>query len=465
MTKVMLINPPQVGYKGSMPFNVYIPVGLLYIAAKIKDICNLQVLDCLVDGFEIKAQDDKTIYGTSLGIIENKIKKFNPDIVGITVPFSTQLENAIVISTICKKINNKMIVVFGGPDPTIRYEYILAKNYCDYCVVGEGEESFFEFVLNFKNKVNINNIKGVAFRENDKIHYQPREYIKDLDSIPYPNYEAVNLDQYFKHPFYYISRSIIPENSLSLITSRGCPYNCVFCSIKLHMGNKYRFHSVDYVINYIKYCIQRYQIKSFHFEDDNISYNQQRFEAILNRIINEKLNISWDTPNGIRVDSLNYNILKKIKQSGCKNLIIAIESANQYVLDNIINKKVKIKKALEIIRQCSELGIQTAAFYVIGLPGETIQNIRETLAFALELYRKYATTPYVCVATPLFGTELYQICVNRGIINKNIPEKQLAQCTQIFGEPIITTDKFNKDELKKEMNDFYYQTKIMGIKI
>jgi anaerobic magnesium-protoporphyrin IX monomethyl ester cyclase len=465
MIKVMLVNPPQVSYKGSMPFNVYIPIGLLYIAAKIKNICDLRVLDCLIDGFGKRVQNDKTIYGTSLDVIESKIRDFKPDIVGITVPFSTQLENAIAISEICKKINDKMTIVYGGPDPTVRYEYILGNNYCDYCIIGEGEESFYNFVLNYHDKKYIKNIKGIAFKENGIIHYRPGEYIKNLDSIPYPDYESVDITRYFEHPFFYINRSIIPEKSLSIITSRGCPYNCVFCSIKLHMGNKYRFHSVDYVINHVKYCIQKYQIKRFHFEDDNISFDRQRFEAILDKIINEKLNISWDTPNGIRVDTLNYNLLKKIKQSGCKNLVIAIESANQYVLDRIINKKVKIKKVLEIIHQCSELGIQTAAFYVIGLPGETIQNIRETLAFALELYRKYATTPYVCVATPLFGTELYQICVNLGIINKNIPEKQLAQCTQIFGEPIITTDKFNKDELKKEMNNFFNQTKVMGIKI
>ena len=144
------------------------------------------------------------------------------------------------------------------------------------------------------------------------------------------------------------------------------------------MGQKYRVHSPEYVVKLLRLCVDKYGISNFHFEDDNLTWDKKRFERILDLIIEENLQIKWDTPNGVRVDSLDYNLLKKMKQSGCIHLALAIESGNQRVLDEVIHKRLNLENVIEIAKYCKELKISAHAFYVIGFPGETINEIKDT---------------------------------------------------------------------------------------
>ena len=149
MTRVMLINPPVRLYNPSAEFTTYFPIGLLSIAGSIRNIAELKILDCLITDFEIKKERDFTLYGTPPEKIKAAIKSFNPDIIGISIPFSTQANNARAVSRIAKEAAPGAVVVFGGPDASIRYEALLKETPCDFCVIGEGEETFFEFVKRF----------------------------------------------------------------------------------------------------------------------------------------------------------------------------------------------------------------------------------------------------------------------------------------------------------------------------
>jgi len=448
MIKVMLINPPQTYFSQSAGFSVYFPLSLLSVATVIKDICKVKIFDCLVTDFEVKKIKDFTLFGTPIEKIKSAIEDFNPDITGISIPFSAQLENAVIVSRICKEINPEMTVVFGGPHASVGYKSLLKEGLCDFCVVGEGEKTFFELVKKTNSKSSLKGIEGLASKGGDNICYKPRKFIEDLDELPLPAYELINVEDYLKSPYLYINRSRIHKNSISIITSRGCPYNCVFCSIRLHMGQKFRYHSPGYVIQHLKFLIERYGITNFHFEDDNISFNRARFEQILDEIIDKGLKIRWDTPNGVRADTLNFDLLKKIKRSGCKELTIAIESGNQHVLDYIIKKKTSLDKMLNVVKYCKELRIKISAFYVIGFPGETIKNMKETINLALKLFRSYDVIPCLYVATPLYGTELYDICIEKDIIKENMTGKDFSTATQIYGEPMIYTEDFSKDDIK-----------------
>jgi len=195
-------------------------------------------------------------------------------------------------------------------------------------------------------------------------------------------------------------------------------------------------------------------IRKFHFEDDNISQDKKRFEEILDKIIESKLDIKWDTPNGIRADTLDFNILKKIKQSGCISLQLAIESGNQRILNEVIKKRSSLDYIVKIIEYCKELEIKLAAFFVIGFPGETISDIKETIALALRLYKTYTVLPILLFATPLYGTDLYKICMEEGLIDRNLTDEDLATATQFFGNPLISTKNFSKEDLKKIANEF-----------
>lgn len=452
--KVMLINPPQKYFNQSLGYNVYFPLGLLGIASMVRDICDVKILDCLITDFEVKRTVDFTVFGTPLDKIKDYIEKFNPDIVGITTPFSSQAENAKAISRICRDINPKITIVFGGPHASVRYKNLLEEGFCDFCVIGEGEVTFLEFVKRVISKSDIFDIEGLAYIKDNAVTYMPRKFLVNLDVLPFPSYDLIDFNAYLDSPYLYKSRSAIPEKSISMITSRGCPFDCTFCSIELHMGKRFRYYSPDYVIRHLRFCIEKMGIRKFHFEDDNMSQNKKRFEAILDKIIENNLAINWDTPNGIRADTLDFNILKKIKQSGCISLQLAIESGSQRILNDVIKKQSSLEYIFKVIEYCYELKIKLAAFFVIGFPGETLSDIKETVALAVKLYKSYNVFPILLFATPLYGTELYKICMEKGLVDKNFTDDDLATATQFFGNPLISTDDFSKDDLKKIAGDF-----------
>jgi magnesium-protoporphyrin IX monomethyl ester (oxidative) cyclase len=327
MLKVLLINPPQTFYDGTIGRTIYFPLGLMYLGAMVKDVCEVEIFDCLASDYEAR-EGTAVTYGASFEEIEKVVAEKQPDIVGVSVPFTSQYKNSELVAKIVKEVNPKITVVFGGPDPSVRYQSILENVYCDYCIIGEGEQTFYEFLKNYSSPQALERVKGLAYKRNGTIHYEPRPFNTDLDSLPFPAFHLIDMNSYLQNENLYRNRSKVYQKSMSVITSRGCPYNCVFCSIRLHMGQKYRSHSPEYLMNLLRLCIEKYGITNFHFEDDNVSFDKKRFESILDSIVRDNLNIQWDTPNGVRIDSLNYEILKKMKQSGCVQVTLAIESGN-----------------------------------------------------------------------------------------------------------------------------------------
>jgi magnesium-protoporphyrin IX monomethyl ester (oxidative) cyclase len=459
MKKLLLINPPQTYYEESQGFSVYFPLSLLYPAAIVRDLCRVEIFDCLVRDFTIARHGDVSVFGTPFDRIREYVRQAKPDLIGITVPFTAQFENARMVSTICREVFPEVPVIMGGPDPSVRYRQILEEGHCDYCVVGEGEDTLREVITRFNSGEPLDRIPGLACRREGEIRFEPRRAIMDLDRLPLPAYDLIDVNEYLESRYLYRNRSFIHHHSMSIITSRGCPYNCVFCSIRLHMGRAYRHHSAEYVLNHLKLCIERFGIRSFHFEDDNLSMNRKRFEAILDSIIGSGLNIRWDTPNGIRADTLDYDILKKVKRSGCRQLTLAFESGSQRVLDEVIRKKTSLEYMIKVAGMCHDLKLLANAFYVIGFPGETIREMEETTGLALRLLRECDLLPNVFVATPLYGTELYETCLSHEYIEGNPSPEELAKSTQIFGKPLIATEDFSRDDVLRVIDNYRRELK------
>ncbi|MBI3552423.1 MAG: B12-binding domain-containing radical SAM protein [Elusimicrobia bacterium] len=444
--KVLLINPPQKYFEQSRNFELYFPLGLLSLAAMVRRMCQVKVLDCLADR-SVYRRDGFVVHGTSPEMIEAEIAEFQPDIIGVSIPFSSQSGNAVAVGQICRRAAPKAIVLFGGPDPSVRYDYFLKKGYCDYCVVGEGEEAFADFIDRFKTGSPLDAVEGVASFDGRAVRYAARKYMEP-DELPFPAYDLIDVQEYLYNKNLYVGRSRINRNSMSMITSRGCPYPCVFCSIQLHMGKKFRGHSPEYVIRHLRHLKDRYGITNFHFEDDNFSFDQNRFERILDAMIDTGLEMKWDVPNGMRLDTLTGELLEKMKRSGCVELTIAIESANQEVLDNIIKKHLALDGVPRIAEKCRNLGIRLSAFYIIGFPGETIATMQQTIDMALSLLRSADVLPYLNVATPLYGTKLYADCVEKGLIRDDLSDEELASATQAYGKPLISTQDFSTQDIQ-----------------
>ena len=221
----------------------------------------------------------------------------------------------------------------------------------------------------FEGKKDLNQILGVAYRKDgETILNPPRPLIRNLDELPYPAYDLVDMEQYLNPKK--IGYRSFRSRAISMITSRGCPFNCCFCSVHLHMGKEFRAHSSSYVLKHIQYVVEKFDVKNIFFEDDNLTLDLPRFEAICDGLIEQKIKIGWETPNGVRADCLNMNLLQKMKKSGCKSVFFGVESGDQQILDNVICKSLDLNRVVEVAKICRKIGLKTGAFYIIGFPGE-----------------------------------------------------------------------------------------------
>ena len=449
--KIVLVNPPQTFFPGSQPVVVGLPLGIMYIAAALEEEgYEVEILDTLVADFNPQKIGDVKHYGMPWEKIKEKIKQCKPDIVGITNPFTAQKDNAIKVSEIVKDIDNEIPTAVGGPHVSVRALQFLkdAKN-VDIAVISEGEYTMLDIVKYYEGEKDISKIQGIAYRRDDTITLNPkRPFIKNLDELPFPAYNLVDMEKYL-NPRRVSYRCTKYLREISMITSRGCPYNCIFCSIHLHMGKVWRAHSKEYVIGHIEHVVNNYGVEHIHFEDDNLTLNLKRFEGILDGLSEKGVKFSWDTPNGIRPDKLTINILKKMKKTGCTSLRIGVESGDQFILDNVIGKYLRLEDVIKMAKMCKELNITLSAFYVIGLPGERKENMKRTTEFALMLKKRYNVNSLLMIATPLWGTRLYKICKKSGYLTQELTSRALSEATQLYGVGLIKTEDFTPEEVKK----------------
>jgi anaerobic magnesium-protoporphyrin IX monomethyl ester cyclase len=449
--KVLLINPPQLFYPGSDPPAGNLPLGLMYIAAVLEGAgYKAEILDAFMTDSSFLKVGDTLEVGMPYRKIREEIRRRKPDIVGIASPFTCQAENAIRVGDIAKEVEPNILTLVGGPHVTaVPAEFLEEAKNIDIAVVGEGEYTMLDITKCFEGRMNIDDVQGIAYRRIDGTVKQNavRPFIEDLDELPYPAYNLVNMEQYL-NPDKIEYRSF-KDRAVSMITSRGCPFNCNFCSVHLHMGKKFRAHSVNYVINHIEYVTKKYGVKTIFFEDDNLTFDVKRFEAICDKIIERGIRFNWETPNGIRADYLTLNLLKKMKQSGCQSVFFGIESGDQCVLDNVIGKRLNLKKVVNVAKMCKDVGLRTAAFYVIGFPGEKKENMLKTVELALRLKRDFDVGMLLHVATPSLGTRLYEECVKKRYIKEKMTPRDFAEVRQTRGMPLISTEDFTPSEVKE----------------
>jgi anaerobic magnesium-protoporphyrin IX monomethyl ester cyclase len=450
MMKVLLINPPQIFYPGSDAPAGNLPLGLMYIAAVLyREGYNVEILDAFMTDPSFLKVGDTVEVGMPYGRIKEEIRRRKPEIVGIANPFSCEVENAIRVGNIVKEIDPSILTVVGGPHVTAVPVAFLgeAKN-VDIAVIGEGEYTILDIAKCFGGYKKISDVQGIAYRKDDAVvQNSPRPFIKNLDELPYPAYHLVDMEQYL-NPKKIEYRSF-KDRAISMITSRGCPFNCNFCSVHMHMGKLFRAHSANYVINHIEHVVNKYRVKTIFFEDDNLTFDLKRFEAICDKIIEKGIKFNWETPNGIRADCLTLNLLKKMKKSGCQSVFFGIESGDQFVLDNIIGKSLNLKEVMKVAKMCQDIGLKTGAFYVIGFPGEKKENMLKTVELALKLKQEFDVGMHLFFATPSYGTRLYDECKKKGYIQENLTPRAFAEVRQTRGMPLIKTEDFMLSEVKE----------------
>jgi radical SAM superfamily enzyme YgiQ (UPF0313 family) len=411
--KILLINPSQ--HVELFP-DVYLPLGIMYVASSLRNA-----------GHHVKIID---LQFDSITNLINELKLFSPDVVGITCTTPT-FPLAEQIAKTIKEINKNIYVVLGGIHATSNPVETLKSEFIDFVVIGEGEETTVDLLDALQYNKNLKNVKGIGFKENGKIIINPpRPPIENLDELPLPAYDLVDMEQYKKY-----------RNAIMIFTSRGCPFNCIFCASHLIFGKKVRRRSIENVIEELKLLKNKYGITHIAFYDDTFTLDKKYVIELCKRMIEEKLDFKWWC--NTRVNTVDEELLRRMKKAGCVEISYGFESGTQRVLD-FMKKGITIeqsRKAAEITRK---VGIDMHGFFIINFPTERKEEMIKTIKFARELPLKWFR---VSLATPYPGTELFEICIKNNLLS----EEQLQDWSRYnyLKEFYIPNPNVSEKEIKK----------------
>jgi anaerobic magnesium-protoporphyrin IX monomethyl ester cyclase len=457
LDRILLIAPPAFTMRPRRDINPLPPMGLGYLASVAeRSGIQVKILDCLMHGWEHEEFVDENLVrvGLSDKEIQDHIIKFRPDLIGINCQFSRQYKIYHQMFSLIKKIDPGLIVVAGGPHATVCPEEVLSDDNCDYLLMGEAEDSFGELIKALQQETKISTIDGLGWKTGGQLNFNPKlRLIKDLDSIPFPAYHLMELNKYFGLS---ASHGIRHRERFSpIITSRGCPAKCTFCSAHKVWGNKYRVRSVENVLKEMRLLKDQYGVEEIMFEDDNVTADAERAKLLFSRMIEEALDFVWDTPNGAGVWSMDEEMIDLMKESGCIRLNFPVESGSQRVLKDIIKKPLNIEKVKRLTRYCKTIGLDYSMFLVIGMPGEKMSDMWESFKLAAECG---CFSPHISVATPYPGTQLYENCVKNGYFSKPFSLDDL-----FIRSFLIRTPDWNEKDLKRILfkGNLYFKLRSM----
>ena len=419
--KVLLLFPPAYTIKSARDINPLPPIGIGMLASVLeKNKYQVEILDCLVRGWdqeeETQANKDIVRVGLTDDQIKEYIKEFKPDVVGVSCMFSVQHKIYPQIFAAIKSVNSSIITVGGGAHVTVCSKEILEDPNCDYVISGQGEESIVEFLEVLQGRKSFESVDGLGW-EKDSSDYvlNPKlKWIEDLDSLPFPAYHLIGLEQYFGLES---SHGIRHEKKYApIVTSRGCPAKCTFCSANKMFGYKFRTRSAQNVLDELWFLKKKYGIKEIMFEDDNVTASRKHATELFQMMIDQKIDLQWDTPNGVGMWTLTDDIIDLMKEAGCIKINFPIESGDQEILKNIIKKPLDLKRTKNLFKRCQDIGLDYGTFLVVGMPGEKIENIWTSFKFCAEVG---SYSPHVSVATPYPGTELYEQCKDNDYFSRD----------------------------------------------
>lgn len=466
-----------------LPRYINEPLGLEYLAAAVKDNHQVEIYDSIIKGWNRYWPADERgeffYQGADLKTLQKKIKSFKPDVIGVTWLFSAQ--NRPIADTInfLKQNNGEIPLIVGGPHPSANPVEVLEQNPCvDIAVFGEGEITLKELLD--RGLKNLETIDGIAFRKDGKIiKNKPRDFIRNLDDIPMPARNMVPAKKYPKQMLYafFINRfkkagfgdktqrrlsaffssapyleklyykfynkrheGYLQQPSADIMTSRGCPNQCIFCAIHNVWKHTWRPHSAERVLEEIDELVTKYKVKRINIHDDNFNIAKERIIKICQGIVKNKYKVTFSAP-GTYAPSLDEEVLKWLAKAGFKNIRLSIESGNQEVLDKIIRKRIDLSKIPDIVKTAQRLGMVVEGAFIFGLPGETIQTMRDSVNFAKKTGFDYIKK---FIYQPFPNTKAYEICKEKGYIIKSYdPEKIYITGNESF----VKTEDFSPEDV------------------
>lgn len=413
--RVLLVNPPYQRLRGML--SQELPLGLLYIASVLRE-----------SGFETRVlnseegtsvEDLKSGYVNAFAsysrYVENRddhnhpawkeyarlLNDYRPDIVGFSV-MTPSYSLALGMARLAKR-QSGAFVVFGGPHPTLCPEDVSAQSAVDAVIVGEGEGAFLRLVKSF-DRASRNFLRevpsAVFFNDGSMIRTPLEPLERDLDTLPYPDYDSL----------------VRPEpgalkDRFGVVVSRGCPYRCTFCVDHLLWRDRTRFRTHSNVLAEIRLLYERYGMTNLFFQQDSFLNRREMALSVASGMTEAGLNVPWWC--AARVDQIDEDLIRSLKRSGLTSIVLGIESGSQRILD-IMNKKITLSMVERAVEVLKENGIKALAFFMIGIPDETEDDVMRTMAFMKKLPVDFIS---LSVFTPLPRSVLFDRCVELGLVS------------------------------------------------
>jgi radical SAM superfamily enzyme YgiQ (UPF0313 family) len=449
--RILLIQPPiQDFYQTSIRTQ---PIGLAYLAASLKNQGHeVEILDCqtetkksipiptelsyLRDFYPFNDRSPFKLYtgyyhfGMDWTEIRKRVEDSKADVFGISSSFTPYHGEALEIARIIKQWDRRKIVVMGGAHVSCDPEDVLRSPFVDYVVLGEGEVRFPQLLEQIrKGKVKNNvDIDGIGYRKDGEIQINPlQNFIRDLDSLPHPTRELLDLDRY----------PMRKKRSTMIITSRGCPHGCAYCSAHLVMGTSFRTRTPETILTEMTECNERYGIDIFDIEDDNFTFDQQRAKQLMNLIIEKfgEEKIEFSAMNGVSFASLDEELLKSMKRAGFKTINLSYVSADPSTRERMGRPKTKTEFD-KILEEAEQVRLNVIAYAILGMPGQTTEEMVDTLIYLMG--KKVLIGPSVYYPTP--GTPLFERCKKAGILPPHLVQWRSSAFP-------IETKEFNRLDL------------------
>jgi radical SAM superfamily enzyme YgiQ (UPF0313 family) len=451
--KVLLIHPPWLKFFGRSLTSP--PVALNSIASYIKrelpevqiDIYNADHSNDAVDqisnsflfasGHEEYLRRLNDFNDNIWKEVKKVISDYQPDIIGIS-SMTASFISGLNVSKISKEINSEIIIVFGGKHSTALPENTLINSSIDFVVIGEGEETFKDLILNINSP---NKVKGIAYKnQNGEIlKTLPREYIADINKLPLPVFDS------FINSYWFEKHQNLESYKWKIVSARGCPFQCIYCA----SDNKIRYRSPQNVISEISFVKNKYGIKFFDFQDDSFSINRNRALELCSLLKKEK--ITWEC--NTRVDLIDDELVSNMKHSGCNTVWIGIETGSEKTL-KMIKKNISMGIISQAITLFKKYSLFVCGFFIIGFPWESKEDMEKTL----NLIKKLPIDNFeLNIATPLPGTQMFNTLVDSGKIN--ISTENWSRFHQ--GSPEMNFSQYSDAEWKKIILDYTYQVSII----
>lgn len=415
MSGVVLINPPQVFTRSQVVAGVTPPLGPAYLAAVLdRQSYKVKIIDALGE-----KPDQFTDYRTCTvrGLKFREIIRQIPretDLVGISNLYTFAFPMVSSLAREIKSFFPNVPIVLGGAHVASLPKTTMADPSVDYIIISEGEESFLALCKAINGDGSICDIDGFGFKMEGRIYINPKTlFISDLDSIPFPKRDLLPMENYqhTEEP-----HGAVRGRWTTMIATRGCPFACSFCNTPVIWQQKWRSRSPLRVIDEMEELADVYGIDDFHFEDENMAASRRWMSEFSSALIDRELNVGWQLSNGVRAESVTPRVLAKMKESGLSNLGIAPESGSKRVLTDVIHKRLDLARVEDAVKNAARQRITITAYFIIGFPDETRQEIMQTIRFAQSLARLGLDECSVNTFQLVPGCELFFKLVDEGKI-------------------------------------------------